>query len=298
MTRLLVVDDEPDNLALIKFYLKNEPYELTLVEDGEEALRCLDASPDGYECVLLDRKMPRMDGIEVLRRIKDDERTRLMPVIMQTGAAEPDQIAEGLRLGAYYYLAKPYRREVLASLVEAALDDARQQRELAGRIVEQHTALGLLKRATFELRHLTEARALAAAMASLCADPGVVSIGLSELMINAIEHGNLAVGYAEKSRLIAAGTWSSEIERRLTLPEFAERKVIVEMDCESGMLEVRIQDCGEGFAWHKYLEISSERAFENHGRGIAISRVLSFATLSYSGTGNTVTVTAPLKVLQ
>jgi CheY-like chemotaxis protein len=294
MTRLLVVDDEPDNLELIQWYLKNEPYELTLVTDGEEALRRLDASPEDFECVLLDRKMPRLDGIEVLKRIKAEERTRLMPVIMQTGATEPEQIAEGLKLGAYYYLAKPYRREILTSILSAALDDARQQRELSDRVSDQHTALRLLTRASFELRTLPQARALAAMLAGHCNDANAVSIGLSELLINAIEHGNLAVGFEEKSKLLASGNWVQEIERRLSLPEYISRKVQVEIETRNGLLEATISDCGDGFDWQNYLEISSERAFESHGRGIAISRAVSFASLNYSGCGNVVTVTAPL----
>lgn len=294
MTRVLVVDDEQDNLELITWYLKTEPYELTLVDCGEEALHRLDESPQGYDCVLLDRMMPGMDGIEVLKRIKADARTRLLPVIMQTGAAEPEQIAEGLRLGAYYYLAKPYRREILASILAAALTDVAQRREISDRLTDHHIALCLITRASFELTTLAEARALAAMLACHCSDPGAVSIGLGEMLINAVEHGNLAIGFSEKSRLLAAGSWTHEIERRLALPEYAARKVRVDIAHRDGLLEVTITDCGSGFDWQDYLEISAERAFESHGRGIAISRVLSFASLTYSGCGNCVTVTAAL----
>jgi CheY-like chemotaxis protein len=294
MTRLLVVDDEAINLEIIGEYLEGEPYELTLAADGDEAWDALDREPDRYDCVLLDRMMPKLNGIEVLKRVRRDKRMQALPVILQTAAAAPEQIAEGVRLGAYYYLSKPFDREILVSIVRAALYFRREQIEMASRLKDKHAALNLLTEGSFEFATLDEARSLAAALANQCENAEAVSVGLSELMVNAVEHGNLDIGYAEKSSLLLKSAWETEINRRLALPQYAARRARVRLERRSTELALTITDCGAGFDWREYLEISAKRAFDIHGRGIALARQLAFASLEYSGCGNTVTVTAPV----
>lgn len=294
MSRLLVVDDDPVNLEIIGEYLENEPYELDFAGDGEEAWKMLEAAPATFDCVLLDRMMPAMDGIEVLKLIKADERMRALPVVLQTAAAAPEQIAEGVRLGAYYYLSKPFERDVLVSIVRAALGSRREQIEILDRLKDKHGALLLLADATFEFATLNEARLLAVALASQCENSPAVSLGLTELLVNAVEHGNLGVGYAEKTRLLAGDAWAREIERRLALPENAARRVRVRFERQPSQVAISITDCGPGFDWTEYLQLNVKRAFDTHGRGIALARQLAFTSLEYEGCGNTVTVTAPL----
>ena len=294
MTRLLVVDDEPVNLEIIGEYLEDEPYELAFAGDGEEAWKMLEAAPSTFDCVLLDRMMPALDGIEVLKLIKADERMRALPVVLQTAAAAPEQIAEGVRLGAYYYLSKPFERDVLVSIVRAALGSRREQIEILDRLEDKHGALLLLADATFEFATLNEARLLAVALASQCENTSAVFLGLTELLVNAVEHGNLGVGYAEKTRLLAEDSWDREIERRLALPENAARRVRVRFERQPSQVAITITDCGSGFDWTEYLQLNVKRAFDTHGRGIALARQLAFTSLEYAGCGNTVTVTAPL----
>jgi len=215
-------------------------------------------------------------------------------VVMQTAAAGPEQVAEGVRLGAYYYLSKPFSRDLLVSIVRAALADRRDQIEVLERLKDQHGALRLLADGSFEFSTLEQARALAVALARLCENSAAVSVGFTELLVNAVEHGNLQIGYAEKSRLIAQDALMPEIERRLALPENAAKRVRVRMQRGDSELAITIADCGPGFNWKEYLDIDGKRAFDTHGRGIALARRLAFATLQYSGNGNTVAVTAPL----
>ncbi|MCX8018369.1 MAG: ATP-binding protein, partial [Rhodocyclaceae bacterium] len=113
-------------------------------------------------------------------------------------------------------------------------------------------------------------------------------LGLSELMLNAIEHGNLGIGYAEKTRLIAEERLEAEIARRLALPEYGVRKGRLSIERLPDGYEFTIKDEGSGFDWRAYLELSPERAYHTHGRGIAMARSLSFDRLEYKGCGNTV----------
>ena len=209
--RLLVVDDEAVNLEIIAEYLEAEACELTMAADGGQALELLRGGDADFDAVVLDRMMPGIDGLAVLREIKATPALRSLPVILQTAAAGREQVAEGLKLGAYYYLTKPYHRDALVAVVRAALADTAQRRDLARRIEESRAVMDLIEHATFRFRTLEDARALAAACAALCEEPDLAGMGLAELLVNAIEHGNLGITFHEKSELLAAGRWEEEV---------------------------------------------------------------------------------------
>jgi CheY-like chemotaxis protein len=100
--------------------------------------------------------------MELLRRIKSDPRLRELPVIMQTAAATPNQVREGLQSGAHYYLTKAVRTGHAARDHALGLDELRNRRDLADRIHAQKSAIALVRRGTYEVRTLEEAQILAA----------------------------------------------------------------------------------------------------------------------------------------
>jgi CheY-like chemotaxis protein len=288
--RLLVVDDEPLNLEIISEYLEDESYSVTTARDGSEALQLLNSNPTGFDCVILDRMMPRIDGMEVLRRMKAESRFEDIPVIMQTAAASRDQVAEGLRLGAYYYLSKPYHQDALRVVVRSALGAARMRGDMQRRIDEYTGVLGLLVEGKFTFKTLTQARSLAAAVASACANPSGAGMGLVEILVNAVEHGNLGIDFHQKSTLLSEGRWDREIEARQALPEFNAKKVTVEISRSGGELHIIVTDEGPGFDWERYLELDEARALHPNGRGIALAKGVAFRHLEYRGAGNIVSL--------
>lgn len=288
---LLVVDDEIINLQIIEEFLDEAGYGLDLVTSAEQAWERLTGNERPYELVILDRMMPGMNGIELLRRIKADARFRDIPVVMQTAATAPEQVREGIAAGAYYYLAKPYEAEILLAIVRAALGD-RDARAAATRHALAHVqAMELLHHAEFQLRTLEEVGPLIEVLASLCPAPEQAAPGLTELLINAIEHGNLGISYAEKKRLRLENDWEEEVARRLAMPEFCDRKVSVRVERKAGEIEFTVTDEGEGFDWRGYLDFDPDRATDPNGRGIAMARIISFAALRYIGRGNVVSAT-------
>jgi anti-sigma regulatory factor (Ser/Thr protein kinase) len=155
--------------------------------------------------------------------------------------------------------------------------------------VKNKIALGLLKQAEFQLKTIHQAHALASYLSELYPDPQKVITGLTELMINAIEHGNLAISYEEKSEFTKQGTLNQEIQRRLELPEYKNRYANVSFQLSESMLEITIEDQGAGFDWEQYMEFNSDRLLDPHGRGIAIANKLSFCEVEYlGGIGNKV----------
>lgn len=294
-TRLLVVDDEPFNLEIIAEHLEGDHYEIVTASDGEEAWGILrDASEDDFDALILDRMMPRLDGLELLKRVKQETRFRHLPVIMQTAAAAKEQVLEGIRNGAYYYLTKPFDGEVLATVVRAAVVDRVSWREMAHAAAVEPQTLRLLTDAQFRFRSLADARHLAAALSASLPDRPNAGLGLLEIFVNAIEHGNLGITLNDKSELLKSGRWEAEVVRRLALPEHRDKWVQVHFHNAGDVITIHVRDDGPGFDWRAYLEFDPKRAFEPNGRGIALARQLCFPDLEYIGAGNEVRLSVRL----
>jgi hypothetical protein len=125
----------------------------------------------------------------------------------------------------------------------------------------------------------------------LCPEPKVAVLGLAELMINGIEHGNLGITCSEKSTLLREDRLGDELRRRHALPECALRRVTLRFERTLDALLFEVRDQGAGFDYKKYLELDPERAFEPNGRGIALARMISFSRLEFQGVGNVVLAT-------
>ncbi len=286
--RLLVVDDEPFNLEILTEHLEDEHYEVVTAADGLIAWNILEREPDGFAAVLLDRMMPNMNGMEVLSRIKHHPAMQHLPVVMQTAVGSPDSVREGLQAGAYYYLTKPFDRDLLLAIVAAAVCESMLRQEQHRMLAQQRGTLKMLSSGRFSFRTLDEAHELTALLSSTCPKPEQVAIGLSELLVNAVEHGNLGITYKEKTILIHTNRWRDEVEARLQHADYLDKCVTVDLVRTPEYLDLTIADMGEGFDWQPYLEFSPERAFDPHGRGISMARMLSFAALEYQGRGNVV----------
>ncbi|BCL75939.1 hypothetical protein JHS3_16750 [Jeongeupia sp. HS-3] len=284
--RILVVDDEPFNLEILSEHLTDVGYEVVTAEDGEAAWSLLTHDRD-FDTILLDRMMPRMDGMALLARLKQSECSHI-PVIMQTAVGAAENVREGLAAGAYYYLIKPFQRDMLLAIVAAAVKFYRETRQLESQLADQASTYRLLERGEFRFRTLDEARQLTLLLSNACPEPQRVAVGLSELLVNAVEHGNLGISYADKTRLLQQGRWQEEVEARLASADFRRRNVNVSFEKRPDALVFTITDEGNGFEWQPFLEFSPERAFDPHGRGISMARMLSFDSVEYQGCGNSV----------
>lgn len=286
---LLVVDDDDTNRMIVRECLADQGFCLEEAPDGGVAWRMLIETPERFDAVLLDRMMPDMDGLEILRRMKSHPELSNVPVILQTAAAATEQVIEGLREGAFYYLTKPFSPEMLQTIVRTAVRDRLHQRAVVADLARMRDTFELIEHAKFRFRTLDEARNLAALAASTLKDAAQTAMGLAELMVNAVEHGNLGITYADKSHMLQSGLWNEEIERRLRDPVYAERFATLELERRADSVEFTITDMGAGFDWHAYLELHPSRVMDLHGRGIAIARRVCFEELRYQGCGNVVT---------
>jgi len=249
--RILVVDDEPFSLEIASDVL-GESYEVIAAESGQQALDMLHRAEMPFDLVVLDRRMPDPGGMEILRHIRETPALSRMPVIMQTAAADPIQVAEGIEAGADYYLTKPYRVSALARIVRAALRQHREAEGLREQALDLGASLRLMGEGVFRFRTLDDASVLAHAMSTLCSGADLVRVALLELLINAIEHGNVGIGYEAKALLVQSGRWHQEIERRLADAAYRDRVATLTVRLRSDVVTFRIEDQGTGFDPSQY----------------------------------------------
>jgi len=131
--RVLVVDDDPVNRAILVGSLEAQGYAAGVAADGREALRELRAG--GWDVVLLDLVMPVMDGFQVLRTMKGDDRLRSLPVIVVSALEEMESVVRCIEMGAADYLAKPFDPVLLRARLKSSLAEKRLRD-----VVEAHVA--------------------------------------------------------------------------------------------------------------------------------------------------------------
>ena len=129
--RILIVDDHEDNVELLRARLEAWGFETRTASDGEAALASVEASPP--DLILLDVMMPKIDGIEVARRIRANKALPFIPIIMQTALDSTEHKVEGLDAGAHDYITKPIEFAELRARVNSMLQIKRLQEELAER---------------------------------------------------------------------------------------------------------------------------------------------------------------------
>ena len=115
-SHILVADDEPHIGRIIKMKLEQGPFRVTLAYDGQEALDRINGD-EQIDLVLLDLMMPRLSGLDVLRRIREQDRFKSMPCIILTAGGDAKHERDALELGATEFLTKPFSPKKLYALV-------------------------------------------------------------------------------------------------------------------------------------------------------------------------------------
>lgn len=127
MARVLVCDDAPDIRELLSIVL-GEEHDVVTAEHGEQCLARLE-SEGPFQALVLDVMMPRIDGFEVLRRLRLDRRWHDLPVVMLTAKVDESSYMTGYRLGADAYVSKPFDPAALEEVLERVLRQSPDERE-------------------------------------------------------------------------------------------------------------------------------------------------------------------------
>lgn len=287
---VLVLDDDEVNLMILTKNAQEAGYHVKSFTMGETAYEYMMHNPQEIDIAVLDKMMPGLNGLELLKRIKNMDSMRHMPVILQTGDVGVEQMREGLESGAYYYLTKPFHPEILTAILHSAAHECTMRKELIAQMTAGHAQfIGLLREGEFIFKTHAEARLLAATLSQAAHYPEFVALGLMELFANAIEHGNLNIGYHKKRKCLLSNTWVEELATRSGSAEYANRVVHVRTEKTQNGMHVSVRDEGKGFDWEQcmYSEDMPNQFNEPNGRGIAKAMIM-LDDMRYAHKGNEV----------
>ena len=285
--KVLIVEDDPGVGLLLDTLVRDSGHEPLRATDGEEGFRVFRAeSPD---LVLSDISMPRHDGLHLLEQVRSVDSEAVF--VVMTGIGSEQLATRALELRANNYLRKPVELKVLRGLLDkyARLQERR-------RISEEVKRLAVEKEIRIELPNRLElipevVSLLLSEVAHLFRREELLDLqlGLYELIVNAVEHGNLGIGFEEKRSLLAVSPqeWTSSIERRAKEERYRTRKVRVGFRQEDGRCEWVIEDMGEGFDPEAVPACFGEGIEELSGRGIFLAQ-LQFDELEFLDKGNRV----------
>jgi len=118
--KILLVDDEPDFVEIVRFFLEANEYQVVTAINGEKALeKAIEEKPD---LILLDIMMPKMDGFTACRELKNSENTKSIPIIMVTAKGSRGDVAQAARSGANSYIMKPFNLAKLVDKIQETLN--------------------------------------------------------------------------------------------------------------------------------------------------------------------------------
>lgn len=288
MKSILVIDDEKSIRDMLRAGLTQYGYNFYDAADGNSGIDVYKRTrPD---IVLTDVKMPEMSGLELTRTLKGIEYDT--DIVIMTGYGSEELVIEALRSGATNYIKKPISFNELFNILDGIILSRERRRKsevIKDVVVFEKKKLvidndisriwGVINQILFNVPTEVSDAILEG-----------IRLGLYEVILNAIEHGNLGISYEEKSEAIQENTYLSLLESRSLQADRRQKRVFI--DCTVGHIElsVEIRDQGEGFDFHEFAgPESSNEILRAHGRGIFLAS-LYFDKLVYEEPGHTVTI--------
>jgi putative two-component system response regulator len=217
--RILVVDDDPMIVDVLTRFLSREGYEVITAQNGVEALGQVERhKPD---LILLDVTMPEMDGFTTCRRLKDDERTALIPITMLTGLDDREHRTRGIEAGADDFLTKPFEHSILRARIRSQL----RLKRLTDQLEHTENVIFMLAQAVeakdaYTEGHLRRLRSYGEQLAMAC---GLESIDIQAVRYGGILHDIGKIGISEAILLKPGPLDDDEIVQIRRHPEIGAR---------------------------------------------------------------------------
>ena len=290
--QIAILDRDHARAALVGEQLVGMSVGVLLMSSEDELHSALKSSDHDVQCIVaaFDNSMVRETVYGLLEKTN---LRNIMPTIFYDADTGQDYV-EALQKGAVYVVRKGEPISIIRSVVISSMNVVEENRQLRDEVRRRSSAIGLIQSGEFQIRTLEEARNLSTMLSLACPSPESVALGLVELIVNGIEHGNLGIKYEEKTVLIEQGRWMEEVVSRLAMPENEKKYVTVLFLKVARKIRFRIIDCGDGFDYSNYLEITPERLLGQHGRGILMAQGGCFDRMEYQGAGNEVVVEVDL----
>lgn len=291
--KVLVVEDDFASRSYLEVILKKEGHDFRSADNGKDGLEIFkEYNP---ELVLSDINMSQMNGLQLLEQIK-----RIKPdaiIIMLTAFNSEEYVVEAMKLGANNYLKKPVLKNNLVSLLRkyASIIQSRKS---------EKKIQGFVKKHSFQIVFKSNVEIIPSIVNYLVSEiEGVfpeevqldIKLGIGELLLNAVEHGNLEISFLEKSNAIQNDMLQQLYYERLSDSDLRKRTVTIDFALNEEWCEWTITDEGDGFDPTSIPNpISEDGILRLHGRGIFICK-FQFDKLEYLDIGNKVRATKKIE---
>jgi DNA-binding response OmpR family regulator len=292
MKKILIIDDEKQVRDVLDIALSEEGYESLQAQSGEQGIDLFKTSePD---IVITDVMMPGIDGLEVTKRMREQRDD--IDVVVMSGFGTEELVVNALRAGASNYIKKPIVFDELFKILDDIIfkRENRKRYEISRDIVErEHKILvigndvskvwGAVNQVLFNAQTSVEHTSLE----GMC-------IGLYELLINAIEHGNLGITFQDKSDALQNNTYPELLQNRMQQADNEDKVVRIESEYSPTSLSIIIMDQGNGFDLDTLPDMKDAASvLLDHGRGILLAN-LFYDSVDYEEPGNCVRISKTL----
>lgn len=210
-----------------------------------------------------------------------------LPIVLQSNEMLDEQSDILVELGARNILSMQLSMGNIRLVLADALADYARLKFLDSELKNRTSAVGSIHAGEFRIRLRQEASRLATMLSLTCDNPSALAVGLTELLVNAIEHGIYGVGSELKDQLLEEGKFVDEMERRANDPAFAGREVTLTFSRNGKQRLFNIKDPGEGFDHESVIENFDPTSMRKCGRGVVMARQC-FKSVVYKGAGNEV----------
>lgn len=283
--RLLIIDDNKDLLEFLRDFFRKNGFDVLLALtalDGIEKFRSF--LPD---VVITDMRLPDKPGNWVVKEIKTIKKKT--PVIIITGYSDHHLIVEAMENGATELLKKPFKQKdlkYLLSKIEILLK--RIHVDMSSRFVNWEKRHYRIDNDIHVVPIVVDY--LFDRVDYLCENDSFLRIGLQEVLINAIEHGNLQISYSDKQKMLDSGDYNKLLLQRAKQEPFAGKFVDIKVFSTPQYLKIIVEDMGNGFDLSELPNLGDpENFFKESGKGILMA-INAFDQVQYNEIGNTVSL--------
>ncbi|MGK5092537.1 response regulator [Deltaproteobacteria bacterium TL4] len=294
VTTALLVDDEMRICRLLQRLLNAESIESLLAENGRVALELLEENEVDF--IVTDLRMPEMDGLKFLRKARQLYPT--VPIVVMSAFGDESTIIQSLQTGANDFLRKPFNLHTIENvllpiirLLEGKRDpsfDYSRIHHLQGEIRLDNDEVGMIPSiVNYLLQHWGEVEKYSKQVSFL-------EITLYQLILGAIEQGNLGIALEEKEEAQKKNQFSSLLEERLKDPRYQNRQVRIQFDLNPDQISISITDEGDGRHWpYRHENSSGGKTIAETSWGIRRAQ-MSLENIIYQENANQITLTLSL----
>lgn len=276
---ILVADDDDLNLEILVKTVEDLGHIAIPAEDGLIAWNKILEHQENLDLIILDRMMPEINGFELDRKVRTELKNNHIPVIIQSGKCEDDVFLSSFNAGSMFYIKKPFEFVHMENFITMALN----RKHISNKLLELLANNKPIEFGNYKCNDFSSIYKLAAKIALLSDNKFAVAGALTEIMINALEHGNLGIGQ-EKLKLLEQRTYGQALKKAFEAS--SDKFIEIDVSSSQNIVNVKISDQGQGFDYKTELVFDHKKVGKLAGRGIYFAK--RSLNLEYLGNGNQV----------